>query len=132
MYAQKIQSLPHFFTVGWSSLRNINWYLRLGDFRKEGRTFTALSVGEAWFRFSVIPLISEKKIFRARIVCTEIVYWRDSLFIQRVLISGVFVAVVEKDVVSGDSFRSVYTVVPDCRGCYGRNVSGGLRKMAGN
>ena len=68
MYVQKIQSLPHFLTVGWFSLRNINWSLRLADFRKEGRTFTALSVGKAWFRFSVIPSISENR-FLERGLC---------------------------------------------------------------
>ena len=42
-------------------------------------------------------------------MCTDIVHWRNIILIQRVLISVVSVAVVEQYLVSGDSFRSVYT-----------------------
>ena len=44
-------------------------------------------------------------------MCTDIVHWRNIILIQRVLISVVSVTVVEQYLVSGDSFRSVYTFI---------------------
>ena len=65
-----------------------------------------MSVGKAWLKFSVIPSISENRFLERGPgrICTDIVHWRNIIFIQRVLNSVVYVAVVELHFVPEDSF----------------------------